>query len=115
LYYAFPPLTVDLLDLGSPFPVAVPAMIRDHQDLAEYYSRGGGRLVHSFLGKNIALFTLIDYTVNAYGRETLPDLLAAFRSHPQLYTVIPEVYGVSLMEFQSGWRSYMQEKYGSDV
>jgi hypothetical protein len=114
LYYAFPPLTADLLDLGDPFPVAAPAMIRDRQDLAEYQSQGNGRLIHSFLGKNITIFTLFDYTVHTYGRETLPVLLAASGAHSQLYTAIPAVYGVSLAEFEEDWRTYLQEKYASE-
>jgi hypothetical protein len=113
-YYVFPPLNMTLWDLEFPFPVTVPTTIRDAQELAEYYAQGQGLLVHSFLGKNIASFMLIDYAVETYGREKLSALIDALGTHAGWDTVIPAVYGVSVAEFEAGWRTYLQEKYASD-
>ncbi|MBX3001626.1 MAG: hypothetical protein KF893_24095 [Caldilineaceae bacterium] len=111
-YYSFPPLTTNLWDLEFPYDlVVVPTSMRDAQELAEYHAQGHGGISYSFLGHNLASFTLIDYAVNAYGRERLPEMLAVFGSQPQLYTAIPTVYGVSTREFEESWRAYLQEKY----
>lgn len=88
----------------------MPLLIAIHhaQGQADYQAR---EQVYSFLGKNIASVTLIDYAVETYGREKLPALLDAFGSSARWDTVIPVVYGVSLNEFEDGWRAYLQEKY----
>jgi hypothetical protein len=113
-YYILPPLTTTLRDLDSFYPVPVMTAILDDQALASYHTYANGILFYSFMGTNIASFTLIDYAVETYGRETLPVLMDALGTHPHWITVIPAVYGVSVAEFEAGWRSYLQEKYASD-
>jgi hypothetical protein len=53
--------------------------------------------------------TVVDYAVTTYGRERLPDLVAALGQHDSWETLAPAVYGVSLDEFEEGWRHHLAE------
>ncbi|MEZ4731005.1 MAG: hypothetical protein R3E79_28120 [Caldilineaceae bacterium] len=63
-------------------------------------------------GRTVALATLIEYAVAAYGRERLPALVAGLGQHESWATLLPAVYGVSAAEFEAGWRAYLVDHYG---
>jgi hypothetical protein len=60
----------------------------------------------------VAVATLVEYAVTAYGHERLPALLAGAAQHESWETLIPAVYGVSPAEFEEGWQTYMAAEYG---
>jgi hypothetical protein len=39
-------------------------------------------------------------------------LLTALPRHERWETLIPAVFGLSLEEFESGWRAFLEERYG---
>lgn len=59
------------------------------------------------LGHPIIAYTVVDYAVTVYGRERLPDLVAALGQYDRWETLVPAVYGVSLGEFEQGWREHV--------
>ena len=59
------------------------------------------------MGRPLHVYTVIDYAVTTYGRERLSDLVAASGQHDSWETLIPSVYGVSLDEFEQGWRQHV--------
>jgi hypothetical protein len=63
-------------------------------------------------GQSVALATLIEYTVAAYGRERLPALMAGLGQYQSWETLLPAVYSVSVTEFEAGWQSYLADRYG---
>jgi hypothetical protein len=67
-----------------------------------YHDIGAVRLAHT-----LTMFTVIDYAVTQYGRERLPDLVAALGRYDSWETLVPSVYGVSLDEFEEGWRQHV--------
>jgi hypothetical protein len=62
-------------------------------------------------GQTVALATLIEYTVEQYGRERLPMLVAGLGQYHSWETLIPAVYGVSSDEFEVGWQAYLAARY----
>ena len=65
--------------------------------------------------QSVAAATLIDYVVNTYGREKLPDLLAGIRTYENWTTLSPAVFGVSAEELEAGWQRYLAEQLDADV
>jgi hypothetical protein len=63
-------------------------------------------------GQTVALATLIEYAVAAYGRERLPGLMAGLGQHERWGTLIPAVFGVSAAEFEAGWQAHLAAHYG---
>jgi hypothetical protein len=63
-------------------------------------------------GDAVALATLVDYAVTAFGRERLPALLAGLGQYESWDTLIPAVFGVSTAEFEMGWQAYLETHYG---
>lgn len=63
-------------------------------------------------GRSVALATLIEYTVAAYGRERLPALVAGLGQYDSWDTLIPAIYGVSPADFEAGWQAYLAAHYG---
>ncbi|MEZ4713761.1 MAG: hypothetical protein R3A44_41620 [Caldilineaceae bacterium] len=63
-------------------------------------------------GQTVALATLFEYATAAYGRESLPALLAALGDADGWGTLIPAVFGVSAAEFETGWQEYLASRYG---
>jgi hypothetical protein len=59
----------------------------------------------------VAAESLIDYTVQTYGRNRLPELLQGFVKHGSWKDLVPGVYGASLQEFEIGWNLYLAEAY----
>jgi hypothetical protein len=66
-------------------------------------------------GQTVALATVVEYTVAAYGRERLPVLMAGLGQYESWETLIPAVYGVSPAEFEMGWQAYLAEHYAVSV
>ncbi|MCL4860485.1 MAG: hypothetical protein KJZ93_13805 [Caldilineaceae bacterium] len=66
-------------------------------------------------GRSVALATLIEYAVAAYGRERLPVLVAGLEEHENWETLLPAVFGVSASEFEAGWQNYLASRYGMDI
>jgi hypothetical protein len=62
-------------------------------------------------GRAVVLATLIEYAVAAYGRERLPALLAGLGQYSTWDTLLPAVFGVSAVEFETGWQVYLTEQY----
>jgi hypothetical protein len=54
--------------------------------------------------------TVVDYVVEVYGRDALPALVEGFRTHGHWNTLIPEVFGVPMEEFEAGWHEFLQER-----
>ena len=76
---------------------------------------GGPDALHRVIphpGQTVALATLIEYAVAAYGREQLPMLVTSLRQYDSWETLIPAVYGVSVAEFEAGWQAYLAAHYG---
>lgn len=62
--------------------------------------------------QTVALATLIEYVVATYGRERLPQLVAALGQYETWDTLLPALYGVSPAEFEAGWHAYLAVQYG---
>ena len=57
--------------------------------------------------RRLAAATVIDYVVDTYGRQRLPDLVVGFRTHSTWDSMIPAVFGISAQEFESGWQAHL--------
>jgi hypothetical protein len=62
--------------------------------------------------RTVALATLVEYAVAAYGRERLPALVAGLGQYNSWDTLLSAVYGVSPAEFEAGWQAYLSAHYG---
>jgi hypothetical protein len=62
-------------------------------------------------GDAVALATLVDYAVTAYGRERLPALVAGLGQYESWDALIPAVFGVSTTEFETGWQAHIDMYY----
>ena len=60
----------------------------------------------------IALATVVEYAATTFGPDRLPVLLAALSQHEEWETVLQTTFGLSLAEFDSGWRTFLAERYG---
>lgn len=63
-------------------------------------------------GSSVALATLFEYIVDEYGQEQLPILLGEVHKDLTWYSLAPNVLGLTLLEFEVGWHSYLVEEYG---
>lgn len=98
----YDPLT-RLDQLGVPLPAG--AYIEESSSLSQV----------SHPGRTVALATLIEYAVAAFGRERLPALVAGLGQYDSWETLLPAVFGVSAAEFEAGWQAYLAEHYGVSV
>ena len=57
-------------------------------------------------------YTVVEYTVNTYGPDTLVNILIAQRDNPDMHEVIKDTLDVSYEDFELGWMNYVKEKYG---
>lgn len=64
-----------------------------------------------FPNETLALATLIEYAVSAYGDEQQPVLLASLSRYDDWESLVPAVFGVSAADFEAGWRSYLAQHY----
>jgi hypothetical protein len=75
---------------------------------------GGTRVGHTSVwlvpqAASLFMATVIDYAGTAHGRESVPRLLAALGEHESWETLVPAVYGISLAEFEAGWRQHLAQ------
>lgn len=54
----------------------------------------------------------VEYAAVAYGRDHLPTLIDGMKRYATVAELIPAVYGVSVAEFETGWREYLKETAG---
>jgi hypothetical protein len=60
----------------------------------------------------VVLSSVVDYIVASYGRDRLPELLAALPRHGSGETLIPALFGKSPAAFEGGWRGFLASQYG---
>lgn len=60
----------------------------------------------------VAGTTILLYAEETYGIERFPGFLKALGVHRGWTGVLPDAYGVSVEEFEAGWRRYLSETYG---
>lgn len=60
----------------------------------------------------VAAESVVDYAVQTYGRERLPELMESFLTHDTWDSIIEDVYGLSSEEFRAGWNAYLAARYG---
>lgn len=65
-------------------------------------------------GVVVALETVIEYAAATYGRAQLPLLVSEVGQHERLDTLIPAVFAVSAVEFESGWQAFLADRYGAE-
>jgi hypothetical protein len=51
---------------------------------------------------------VLDYATATFGVQKLPALLAALPKHERWETLVPAVFGLSLAEFENGWRRFLE-------
>jgi hypothetical protein len=66
-------------------------------------------------GQTLAMATLFEYVVAGYGRQKLPDLLAALASLDSWDEIASGVFGVPAAEFEAGWHTYLAQEYGVNL
>lgn len=69
----------------------------------------------TYPGQAVALATLIEYAVAAYGRERLPVLLVGLGQYASWEALLPAVYGISSAQFEAGWQAYLAAHYGVSI
>jgi hypothetical protein len=62
----------------------------------------------------VALAAFVDYIVTIYGRERLPHFLASVAKRKEMETLVPQVFGISTVEFEANWYGYLTAHYGTD-
>ncbi|MCL4833772.1 MAG: hypothetical protein KJZ86_15115 [Caldilineaceae bacterium] len=60
----------------------------------------------------VAATTVFAYAVETYGVERLPAFLEALGIHRGWTGVLPAAYGVSVEEFEAGWRGWLAAEFG---
>jgi hypothetical protein len=104
------PLPCTKLDPPVWYPQSAPthlrSMMRDSPEPQE-----AARVLQN-RGETIALATVLEYVVAVHGREQLPVLLRTPLDHPNWETLVPAVFGMSVVEFEAGWHDYLAAEYG---
>jgi hypothetical protein len=77
----------------------------------EFMAQPGDQFPPHYPGHTVALATLVEYIVAAYGRERLPVLVAGLGQYESWDTLLPPVFGVSAAEFEAGWQAYLAAHY----
>jgi hypothetical protein len=63
----------------------------------------------AMMWQSAAAESMIDYAVQTYGRERLPDLVQGFRTYSAWSELIPHVFGDSVEEFEAGWNHQLAQ------
>jgi hypothetical protein len=63
----------------------------------------------TMMWQSAAAESIINYAVQTYGREYLPDLVLGFRTYGTWDELIPHVFGDSADKFEAGWNRYLAE------
>ena len=78
--------------------------------------RGEGRPSREqVIMRYLAAESFIRFVVDTYGRERLPDLLAALVRYGSWNDLIPEVYGHSVEKFVADWNVHLMKNYGPEA
>jgi hypothetical protein len=56
--------------------------------------------------------SFMHFIVEYYGRDRLPDLLAAMVRYSSWEEIIPRVYGDNVAQFEAAWNEHLIQKYG---
>lgn len=73
------------------------------------FGAGSGR--NPWQWRTLALESIADYVVTRYGRARLPEFVRALSLHHSWSTLIPELYGVSVAEFEADWNTHLAQHY----
>jgi hypothetical protein len=57
----------------------------------------------------LAVASLLDYVAVTYGRDKIPQLMGAMGEYTTVDRLIPTVLGISVDDFEVGWRSYLAQ------
>jgi len=92
------------------FAAAYPLRLRD---LTEFEVEGQhGR--YTALWRFMAAETILEYIVDAYGREALPAFLHGMSESDSWAELTLNAFGVPVDEFVAGWNLYLSETYGPE-
>lgn len=110
----------DLLDQPSPWHVQASEVLR--QEAKEFLPvslknitdlRGNARPSREqVILRYLAAESFMTFVVDTYGRERLPDLLAALVRQSNWNEIIPQLYGDSVDEFVERWNAHLVQEYG---
>lgn len=99
-----------ILAFQSPYvPPVKPVLPPLPHESGEMVALAGPTPVNGPMALAVQMATLLEYSAVTYGPEYVPELLAAMSQHYSYHTLISEVFGVSAVEFQEGWRNYLAE------
>ena len=60
-------------------------------------------------GQSVAVATVFTYAANSYGKKRIPVLLGSLDEHTTWDSLVPAIFGMSVREFEDGWRQFMSE------
>jgi hypothetical protein len=104
-----------ILTWRYPYPSPLQELLPIANDLPASHENTGlwqARMRLSPLAEPVALETVIEYAAATYGSERLPNLLAALPQQASWQETLPAVFGVSMGDFEQGWRAYLADHYG---
>jgi hypothetical protein len=58
--------------------------------------------------QELAFGTLLDYVTATYGQEGIARLIEGFHQYDTWHELVPAAFGVSAVEFEQGWQTYLQ-------
>lgn len=85
------------------------AALHEWQNLEDAFAQDSVHSLMTSTSHRVAMALLFEYAAACYGEEKLPVLLGALAQHESWDTLIPAVYGVSMEEFEEGWRAWRAE------
>jgi hypothetical protein len=109
----------DLLDQPSPWheeaievlrhsaPKFLPIELNDITDLRTKARPTREDVILRYLSAE----SFMQYVVDTYGRQRLPDLLLTMVLDSSWKDIIPHVYGLSVEEFEAGWIKHLIKEY----
>ena len=113
-------LRYDLLDQPSPWHVQAGEILREAAP--EYLPINLGHVTDLMSSKRpshtdvilryLAAESFMQFVVDSYGRERLPELLNALVRYGTWQEIIPPLYGTSLDEFVKDWNTHLLQEYG---
>lgn len=112
--YALPMLPIDMEALGKPIFLPIMVTSQGNANPESPPKMRSAVLRASFLRRDLATFTLIQYIVDTYGSERIPELVHEMGNHRSWDTLIPVVFGLQAKEFETGWQVYLAERYGGE-
>jgi hypothetical protein len=110
----------DLLDQPSPWHTEAAAVLRDaapeflpisFRHITDLRTDARPTREDVIL-RYLAAESFMEFVVDTYGRERLPDLLLALVRHSTWEDIISPVYGLSVEEFLDAWNAHLVKEYG---